>query len=188
MLLLHFLAWFGWEKIVDSVTIDHIYRYFHEKAFLATLIIFASLGTAIAIDLDLGTVLVNVPRNAKLVIGSINWKNRLGVSPKILNQARPIKVVISLLISVLYNSEDILDSPRHNTALFASFAMQRVGLSWLWGSKEDDSAIFAFDEGLNHGFDALAVELVLSLHLAEDIVELEEISVVAIWSTVLPIK
>ena len=85
-----------------------------------------------------------------------------------------------------HNSQDVFDGPRHDTALLASLAVKRVGLSRLRRSKEDDSAILTLDEGLHDGFDALPVELVLSLHFAEDIIELEDVSIVAVRRTVLP--
>ena len=129
---------------------------------------------------------MNVSRNPKLVIGIINWKNWLSVSPEILKQARPIKIHISLIIRIFHNSENILDSPGHDTTLFSGLTMQRIGLSWLRGSKEDDSTIFTLDKGLYDWFDALTVELILSLNFAEDIVELKKIRIIAIVSTVLP--
>lgn len=154
---------------------------------MAAFITTDTFTTGIAINLDL-RALQNVLRNAKLVIRSVYRKYRLGVGAEIFQQARPVQIVNSMLIRILDYGKDILDSPWDYTSLFTSFTMQRIRLSWLGWSKEDDGAVLSLDEGLDHGFHALPVELLLSLHLAEDIIEFKDVRVVAIRRTVLPIE
>ncbi len=88
--------------------------------------------------------------------------------------------MVSVIISILDNRKDIFDGSWYDTALLARLSLQRVSFSRLRWAKENDRSIFTFDEGLDKGFDALSVELVLLLDFAEDIIKVEHVGIISI--------
>lgn len=61
--------------------------------------------------------------------------------------------------------------------------MHRVGLAGLRRAKQDDGSVFTFNKRLHCSLDTLLVEFVLSLPFAEDVIEVEDISIVTLSAT-----
>lgn len=174
----NFFTWFVGQQVVDLVAVDHVDWGLNEHSILNSVVIFARI--AITVDLDLGVALKDGLWDAKLVaFCGIYRKNRLRISAKVFDQAWAINLV-SDVVSVLYDCEYVLNSPRNYTTFLPNLSMKRVSLSGLGRTKKDNGAILSFHKGLHNRLDASAVEMVLSLSFAEDIVEVKDVCIAAI--------
>ena len=137
-------------------------------------------GILITIHLNWVGILHYGLRDAKFMITPIDRQNGRGVRAIVLNKTAFIQIVSSDLIRIFHDRKYVFYCPGHHTALFTYFAVHRVSLSRLRWSKENDGAILSFNKVLHQWLNTLAIEFVLSLCLTEDIVELKNISIVAI--------
>ena len=91
-------------------------------------------NATVSIDLYLRAIaaLQDVLRDAKLVVLRVDREYWLRLGPEVLDQARPIEIVVftgsraahPVLLRVPYDRQYVLDGSRHNTTLLASFTMQ----------------------------------------------------------------
>ena len=150
---------------------------------MSSVVIFTRFS--IAVDLDLRVALQDGLRDAEpvavLLIDRENW---LRIGTEVFDHARAIHLLPNI-ISVLYDREYVLNSPRHYTTILPCLSVERVSLARLGRAEKDDGSVLSFHKGLYYGLHALTVKLVLSLHFAEDIVEVEDTCVVAIRGTCL---